>query len=102
MAAYLDASATTQIDSRVLAAMKPYLETEYANPSSLHTAGQMAREAVEASRMRIASFLRCKPTEIYFTSGGTESINWALKGVKAKHIVTTNIEHHAVLETCEF
>lgn len=102
---YLDASATTPLDPKVRAAMEPYLSTEFANPSSLHEAGQRAREAVEASRMRIARFLNCNPTEIFFTSGGTESINWALKGAvqgKKRHIVTTAIEHHAVLETCKF
>jgi cysteine desulfurase len=99
---YLDASATTPLDPRVRSVMEPYLSSEFANPSSLHEAGQRAREAVEAARMAVANVLKCKPNEVFFTSGGTESINWALKGVKAKHIVTTKIEHHAVLETCEY
>jgi len=98
MEAYLDASATTPVDPRVKEAMDA---VEYANPSSLHAKGQEAREAVERSRIALAKALDCRPAEIFFTSGGTESVNWALKGVRAKHIITTKIEHHAVLETCE-
>jgi cysteine desulfurase len=103
---YLDASATTPVDPGVRTAMEPFLSREFANPSSLHEAGQHARDAVELSRLAIARILNCSPSEIFFTSGGTESINWALKGaLKAsakKHIITTAIEHHAVLETCAY
>ncbi|HSU73264.1 MAG TPA: cysteine desulfurase family protein [Candidatus Binatia bacterium] len=104
MATYLDASATTPLDPRVKDAMEPYLSS--ANPSSLHEAGQHAHEAVESARMTIARFLKCLPNEVFFTSGGTESINAALKGAfkasKKKHLIITAIEHHAVLETAEY
>lgn len=99
---YLDASATTPVDPRVREAMEPFMSV--ANPSSLHAAGQKARDAIETSRISIANWLNCRPDEIIFTSGGTESVNLALKGIaKAnKHIITSTIEHHAVLETCKY
>ncbi len=104
---YLDHSATTPVADEVFAAMEPFLRTQCGNPSSVHTVGRMARQAVEAAREQVATLLGARPTEIVFTSGGTESDNLALKGVaeqlqrRGRHIVTTTIEHHAVLHTCE-
>ena len=105
---YLDYAATTPTDRRVSEAMQPYFGEVFGNPSSLHSFGQEARSAVEAARARIASFLGATPAEIVFTSGGTESDNFAIKGVatanrkKGDHIITSVIEHPAVLETCRF
>ncbi len=101
---YLDAAAATPLDPIVLKAMLPYLQKNYANPSSLYLLGQEAKAAVEAARATIAVILNAKPNEIIFTSGGTESINLAIKGIaygKGKgHIITSAIEHPAVLEVC--
>jgi cysteine desulfurase len=105
---YMDYAATTPTDKRVIEAMLPYFGEVYGNPSSLHAFGQEARAAVETSREGIASFLSAGPAEIVFTSGGTESDNFAIKGVayanrkRGDHIITSAIEHHAVLETCRF
>ncbi|MHB8908155.1 MAG: cysteine desulfurase NifS [Syntrophales bacterium] len=105
---YLDYAATTPTDRRVSEAMQPYFGEVFGNPSSLHSFGQEARSAVEAARAQIASFLGAAPAEIVFTSGGTESDNFAIKGVayankkKGDHIITSAIEHPAVLETCRF
>ncbi len=104
---YLDYAATTPLDPRVLEAMMPYLTEHFGNPNSLHTFGRVARKAVDEAREQIAALLHCHPSELVFTSGGTESINLALRGVaaayrdKGNHIVTTAIEHHAVLHTCK-
>ncbi len=106
---YADNSATTKLSPVVLEKMIPYLTEVYGNPSSLYRIGGKAKEAVEAARENIAKNLGAKrPGEIYFTSGGSESDNWALKGaahaLKAKgknHIITTKFEHHAILHTCE-
>lgn len=106
---YADNSATTKIAPEVLDKMMPYLTTYYGNPSSLYKIGGQAKEAVEKSRANIAKNLgAAHASEIYFTSGGSESDNWALKGVchalKAKgkkHIVTSKFEHHAILHTCK-
>lgn len=106
---YADNSATTALAPAVLEKMMPYLTEVYGNPSSLYRIGGKAKEAVEKSRENIAKNLGAKlPSEIYFTSGGSESDNWALKGVchalKAKgkkHIITSKFEHHAILHTCE-
>ncbi len=104
---YLDNAATTQTDKRVLKAMKPFFTKEYGNPSSLHSFGRKAKEALEKSRAVVAKHLNASPNEIVFTSSGTESDNLALKGTayalkeKGSHIVTTKIEHHAVLHTAE-
>lgn len=106
---YADNSATTKIAPEVLDKMMPYLTTYYGNPSSLYKIGGKAKEAVEKSRANIAKNLgAAHASEIYFTSGGSESDNWALKGVchalKAKgkkHIVTSKFEHHAILHTCK-
>jgi cysteine desulfurase len=105
---YLDYAATTPADPEVVKAMLPYFSEIFGNPSSLHYFGRQANNAVEGARVTAADFLGTKPEEIIFTSGGTESDNFALKGtafansLKGKHIITSNIEHHAVLESCQF
>ncbi len=103
---YLDNAATTPILPEVRKAMEPYLTEEFGNPSSTHAMGQAAREAVEDARKRVAAALSCYPDEVIFTSGGTEADNLAILGVAAassrKSIVTTKIEHPAVLNTCAF
>lgn len=107
-AIYLDYAATTPVDPGVIEAMLPYFRDTFGNPSSIHSFGQQARSAVENAREKVASFLGAKPAEIIFTSGGTESNNFAIKGVawanrkKGNHIVTSAIEHHAVMEPCHF
>ena len=103
---YMDHSATTPVRPEVLCAMLPYFTSDFGNPSSIYTIGQEARKAVDDARERIARILGARMSEIVFTSGGTESDNAALKGVAfalralGKHIITTTIEHHAVLHTC--
>jgi len=101
---YMDHSATTPVAPEVLEAMLPYFRERYGNASSLHEFGREARDAVEGAREKLASLIGASPEEIYFTSGGTESDNLALKGValssRGKHIITTSIEHPAVLEVC--
>ncbi len=103
---YLDHASTTPVDPRVLTAMQPYFSKIYANPSSIHDAGRKAREAVDKTRTAVAKILRCLPEEIIFTSGGTESINLAIKGIAFTRgkgqIITSAIEHPAVLETCKY
>lgn len=106
---YADNAATTAVSERVLNAMLPYFTEQYGNPSSIYKLGRDAQRAVEDSREKVAAALGCTPPEIYFTSCGTESDNWAIRstalrlGEKGKkHIITTNIEHHAVLHTCEY
>lgn len=102
---YLDHAATTPLDPQVSQAMSPFLNEKYGNPSSLHSWGRAARIAVEQARNTVARFLNCQPTEIYFTSSTTESANLAILGIaqafrqQKKHLITTKIEHHAVLET---
>lgn len=104
---YLDHSATTHVDTRVLEAMLPYFSEKFGNASSLHSFGQEAAEALAISRELVAAALGAKPSEIIFTSGGTESDNLAIKGAaymhssKGRHIITSVIEHPAVLRTCE-
>ncbi len=103
---YLDYNATTPHDPEVIAAMRPFLETEFGNPSSAHAYGVAPREAVRAARGQVANLLGCRPEDIIFTSGGTESNNHAIRGAalalrgRGKHIVTSAIEHPAVLEVC--
>ena len=105
---YLDNAATTKLSSEVLVCMMPYLTTGYGNPSSIYSLGRESRKAVENAREQVAKALSCETSEIFFTSGGSESDNWAIKGIafanenKGKHIITTNIEHHAVLHTCKY
>lgn len=105
---YLDYNATTPTHPEVSAAMRPYLDQYFGNPSSSHYYGHTTRKAVEKARGVVAEFFGCTPEEIYFTSGGTESDNWAIKGYawahrdKGKHIITTNVEHPAVLDTCRY
>lgn len=105
---YLDYNATTPIESRVAEAMKPFLYEHFGNPSSVHSFGAEAKKGVETARRQVAAFLNCQPEEVIFTSGGTESNNYALKGVafglreKGNHIITTAIEHPAVIEVCKF
>lgn len=103
---YLDYNGTTPHDPEVVAAMRPFLETEFGNPSSSHWYGIRPKQAVEAARRQTAALLNCRPEEIVFTSGGTEANNHALKGMartlkaKGRHIITTAFEHPAVLEVC--
>src|SRR5579885_1439644 len=105
---YLDHAATTALDRRVLDAMIPYLTTEYGNASSIYTLGRHAMQAIDGAREEVAEILNCRPSEIIFTGGGSESDNLALKGLaftaqkKGNHIITTPIEHHAVLHTCHY
>lgn len=105
---YVDNAATTMLEPKVLEKMMPYLTEFYGNASSIYKPGQLAKEAVENARSVVAECLNAKPNEIYFTSGGSEADNWAIKGVadallkKGNHIITSKIEHHAVLHTCEF
>ena len=103
---YLDNAATTKTSPTVLEAMLPYFSELYGNASSIYSIGVESKEAITQSREMIASTLGAKPEEIYFTAGGTEADNWALKataeayGGKGKHIITSKIEHHAILHTC--
>ncbi|HVO67616.1 MAG TPA: cysteine desulfurase NifS [Syntrophales bacterium] len=105
---YLDNAATTLTDPRVVQAMLPCFTEVYGNPSSLHAFGQEAKHAIEETRRIVAAFIGAKPEEIVFTSGGTESNNFTIKGVayarrdKGNHIITSKIEHHAILEPCHF
>ena len=105
---YLDNAATTAVSQPVMEAMLPYYMQVYGNPSSIHSTGRDAKKAVERARRQVASALGCSAQEIYFTAGGSESDNWALKGAafahqeKGKHIITTQIEHHAILHTCQW
>ena len=102
---YVDNAATTRISDEVFEAMLPYLKGSFANPSSYHSAGRDVREAIENARRTVASAIGCDADEIYFTSGGSESDNWAVKGAaramkhRGKHIITSKIEHHAVLNS---
>jgi cysteine desulfurase len=103
---YMDHSATTPVAPEVLEAIKPYFSEKFGNASSLHSFGLEAKEALESAREKVAKLLGARPEEIIFTSGGTESDNLALKGIayknreKGKHIITTSIEHPAILEVC--
>ena len=105
---YADNAATTRVSDEVLEAMLPYFTEQYGNASSIYALGRNARKAVELSREKIASAIGALPAEIYFTSGGSESDNWAIRGVceklapkGKKHIITSVFEHHAVLHTCQ-
>lgn len=103
---YFDNAATTRLDDEVLEEMLPYLKGTYGNASSIYKLGRESKKAVEESREKVARILNCEPAEIYFTAGGSESDNTAIKGIaranknKGNHIITSKIEHPAVLETC--
>ena len=104
---YLDSAATTPVRREVLDAMWPYLTAEFGNPSSSHALGHRAAEALKQARATIAAILNCRTSEITFTSGGTEADNLAIKGIalatpRGRHIVTTGIEHEAVLASCDY
>jgi len=105
---YLDHAATTSVDKDVLQRMFPWFSENYGNPSSIYSLGSKSKKVIEDSRDVVAKILNCKSSEIYFTSCGTESDNWALKGIayanqkKGKHIITSNIEHHAILHTLKY
>lgn len=105
---YLDNAATTKTAPEVVEAMLPFFSENYGNASSIYTLGSVSKKAVNQARRTLADYLGAKPEEIYFTAGGSEADNWALKAAaeayanKGKHIITTNIEHHAVLHTCEY
>ncbi|MBN1636742.1 MAG: cysteine desulfurase [Deltaproteobacteria bacterium] len=105
---YLDYNATTPLDPEVVEAMRPYLEEHFGNPASSHWYGIAPRKAVDNARVQVASLLGCSPSEVIFTSCGSESNNFAIKGItrmhqeKGRHIITSRIEHPAVLEVCAF
>lgn len=105
---YLDNAATTKTSQEVVDAMLPYFTENYGNPSSIYEVGQRSKEAITTAREEIAKVLGTKTEEIYFTAGGSEADNWALKAAfeayskKGNHIITTKIEHHAILHTCEY
>lgn len=105
---YMDNAATTAVSPAVLEKMLPYFTDCFGNASSIHGTGRDARRALEDARRKVAAALNCKPQEVYFTSGGSESDNWAIKGAafahrkKGNHIITSAIEHHAVLHTCQW
>jgi len=104
---YMDNAATTRVTAPVMEAMQPYFGEIFGNPMSVHSFGRESRKAVENARRQVAEALGAQPGEIYFTGCGTESDNWAVRGAaynnikKGKHIITTEIEHHAILHTCE-
>ncbi len=105
---YLDNAATTPLRKEVLDEMMPYLTDYYGNASSIYKIGLKSRMAIDSARERVANILGCLPKEVYFTSCGSESDNWAIKGYamaslkKGNHIITSKIEHHAVLHTCQY
>lgn len=104
---YFDNAATTKVKKEVVDKMFPYFVESYGNPSSLYTLGRTAKVGIEEARKHVANLINCEKNEIYFTSGGTESDNTALKGImhvnknKGKHMITTKIEHHAILNSCK-
>ena len=105
---YMDNAATTRVLPEVFEEMKPYFLEQYGNPSSVYSFVNDAKKVVDQARVTISDFINAKPQEIYFTAGGSESDNWALKATfeayknKGNHIITTKIEHHAILHTCEY
>src|SRR5207253_1481212 len=105
---YFDYNATTPLDPGVKEAMLPYLGEVFGNPSSVHHVGRQARALLDDARDRAAGVLKSKPSEVIFTSGGTESVNLAIFGAarlrksKGKHIITSAVEHHAVLHSCQY
>ena len=105
---YMDYSATTYVKPEVLDAMMPFFTEKFGNPSSLYGISRETKMAIDNARAQVAKAINCDPNEVYFTGGGSEADNWAIKGIatahmkKGNHIITTKIEHHAVLHTCEF
>ncbi len=105
---YMDNSATTPVKKEVLDAMIPFYTTKYGNPSSIYSLGRESKKVIDEARDKIAKIFGAKANEIFFTAGGSEADNWAIKGVafanknKGNHIITTKIEHHAVLHTCDY
>ncbi|MFA5065165.1 MAG: cysteine desulfurase NifS [Dehalococcoidia bacterium] len=105
---YMDYAATTPMLPEVAETMQPYFSRRFGNPSSIHSMGQEARDAVDQARTKVAALIACRPEEVVFTGGGTEADNHAIKGVclanreRGNHIITTSIEHHAVLNTCDY
>jgi len=105
---YMDNAATTRTHPDVVSAMLPYMTEYFGNPSSLYDFSKKPKMAIEHARKQVAHAIGCNPEEVYFTAGGTESDNWAIKGIafanqkKGKHIITSSIEHHAVIHTCEW
>ncbi len=108
MRVYLDNNSTTPIEPRVAAAMEPYLHEVFGNPSNIHSYGRECSEGVAAAREQVAGFLGASPEEVFFTGGGSESDNWAVKGTafahsnRGKHVICSSIEHSAVLESCRY
>ena len=102
---YMDNAATTRMDNRVREAMMPYFSKKYSNPSGIYDFAKENRRAIEESKEKIAKLINAEPEEIYFTSGGTEADNWAINGIfeqtDKRHMITSSIEHHAILRTCE-
>lgn len=105
---YLDYSATTYVKPEVFEEMRPYLDTYYGNPSSIYSISRITEQAIDQARGRVAKAINADKAEIFFTGGGSEGDNWALKGIafahrnRGNHIITTKIEHHAILHACEF
>lgn len=105
---YMDNSATTPVKEEVVEAMLPYFTEYYGNPSSVYSLGRKSKVALEESREIIAKHIKANPRELFFTAGGTEADNWALKGIayanrkKGNHIITSKVEHHGILHTCEY
>lgn len=105
---YFDNAATTRVRREVLDAMVPYFLEDYGNPASIHSMGRNPRDAMEAARKQIASLIGAKPQEIYFTAGGSEADNWAIKSAvlgphaKGKHLIVSAVEHHAIISACEY
>ena len=105
---YMDYSATTYVKPEVLDAMMPFFTEKFGNPSSFYGISRETKMAIDNARAQVAKAINCDPNEVYFTGGGSEADNWAIKGIatahmkKGNHIITTKIEHHAVLHTCEF
>lgn len=105
---YLDNAATTRVKDEVLQAMLPYFSEVYGNASSIHATGRQARKVIEAARAQVAQAIGAQKDEIYFTSGGTEADNWAIEGIltspraRGRHVITSSVEHHAVLHTCQW
>ena len=105
---YLDYSATTPVKEEVLKEMIPYFTEKFGNPSSLYDKGLEAKASVTHAREQVAALINANPREVFFTAGGTEADNWALFGAcdnlkeKGNHIITTKVEHHAILHSCQF